>query len=100
MGASSPNFASLAVDAASLPLRLGIDWSYEMRLVEQDLLANSHMTVEEAIIYIAHKYGSVASYDAIRPDLLRVFCTGDPPANPRYWQRLTDVRPEQIVRHP
>jgi hypothetical protein len=93
-----PNFVSYAVMRQDLPLRVGIDWSFEREKVEKFMVDNPHLSVGDAALAIAYEYGSIVSYSEVPPDKLRVFCNGDPPTNPLGWKMLTQVSNSYIAR--
>lgn len=102
LGQDAPPRVSFAVDAPDLPQRIGLDWSYEWREQENELRANAHLPPDafiEIAVQLVDKFGSVAAYDGIAPNKLRVFCNGDPPANPSGWSSLNKVQDKNIVHH-
>ena len=99
LGARNPKNVSFAVEACDLPRRVCLDWSYSWDLVETFISANPETSIEELTLHIANKYGSIASYDKIGPEKLRVFCADNPPANPLSWPSLSCTSDSRIVRH-
>ena len=99
LGARNPKNVSFAVEACDLPRRVCLDWSYSWDLVETFISANPETSIEELTLHIASKYGSIASYDKIGPEKLRVFCADNPPANPLSWPSLSCTSDSRIVRH-
>jgi hypothetical protein len=99
IGADEPPCVTFAIDREFLPRLVGLDWSYEWPRVQNWLNNHPQAGVEEAVLHIATEYGSVASYEDIAPDKLRVFSPDQPPANPFNWSKLKDVTDNQIARY-
>lgn len=88
IGAPEPRKVSFAVAGNELPDRVDLDWSYCWSTVTQRIEANETASIENLVVTIAAEFGSVAIYDSIPPDRLRVFCKGNRPADPGRWTPL------------
>jgi hypothetical protein len=98
LGEGPPELVCFAVDSASLPEEVSIDWSYELNLVKARVLESASLNVGELAVRIAHEWGSIASYVGVGVDRLKVFCPGDPPADPLGWRPFRSVLDTQIYR--
>jgi hypothetical protein len=86
-----------------LPQRVGLDRSYEWDQQAARLQANADTPLEafaQIALQLVDEFGSVAAYDSIPSTRLRVFCNGDPPANPSVWRLLNDAQNDDIMCHP
>ena len=82
----------LALPASALPQTVTLDWSFGgvwtlPAIIKADAPA---MTAAEIFCQIARRRGSVAIYEAIPPEALRVW-THNLGADPSAWPRLPDV---------
>lgn len=81
---------TLAVAAADLPMRLGLDWSYGEVFdhAESHHRANRQRPSASIFAEVVTYYGSVASYDTIPASVLRIWEPGLPPDDPTDWPML------------
>jgi hypothetical protein len=99
IGADPPNLVGLAIEGSDLPHRVCLDWSYALDELEGAIQANAQMELEELAVHLANEFGSVAALDDVSPERLRVFCNGQPPANPLGWSLLRNANDGDIFRH-
>jgi len=92
IGSPDPKSVSLAVMGRNLPSRLGLDWSYEWRLISNRFKMYSQDSITEFTLRIANEFGSIVSYDNIPSQNLRIFNKGNAPDNPDTWMPLTDYK--------
>jgi hypothetical protein len=99
IGQDDPKRVTFAIEGRDLPSMLALDWSYEWERVRRRLAENPHLSPEDAALLVVNELGSIASLVPIAAEKIRVFCVGDPPANPLDWARLVAAGNESIVRH-
>jgi hypothetical protein len=98
-GTKEPPLISLAVLAADLPERVGLDWSYSCEIVIGRMQLWPQMPIHEFVGRISNEFGSIISYDRIPPEKLRLLCRHDPPTYPLEWQRLAAAERETVTEH-
>lgn len=82
---------ALAVSAADLPKRIGVDWSYADCIDLIDILVrqNPKRPLADIFVEVAIRRGSLVSYDAIVPSALRVWALNTPFDDPSQWPLLS-----------
>lgn len=88
-GTAIPPLFTLAVRADHLPLRVGVDWSNSPPWAE-NLCADAPSTAE-AVAGCLRRMGSLVSYDAVEPAVLRVHCQRQSPTDPLKWTPLLET---------
>ena len=96
-GSQNSPLMSVAVDSRYLPESVGLDWAYPGYVADPPPAFGQ--SLRHAVIYTAARYGSIVSYDLIKPNVLRVFCKGNSPSSPRSWTSLLQANPNHIVQH-
>lgn len=91
--------ARFAVPGIALPSRVGLDWSYDWSLADLIRKEAPSKPYDEVILDVARRRGSVASYEAIPPQVLSVWTDGAPD-DPEQWQILSDVEDTDIKSFP
>lgn len=81
---------TLAVAAADLPMRIGLDWSYGEVFNDADGHHRIRPDRPSASIFVevVTYFGSVASYDTIPSSVLRIWEPGLPEDDPTDWPML------------
>jgi hypothetical protein len=93
-GTGERPFFHLAVHAADMPMRLGLDWSYSWYPWNlAGLLKSERPERESADIFVecVQRSGSVLSYDPIPVPVLRVCPKSDPNSPKPKWPKLVEV---------
>ena len=85
--------AILAIHADDLPERIGLDWSYSGVYGKADGVRQlaPHLSDAEVFVEVVKKRGSVACFDPIPADAIRIWIEGQPTDNPQGWPFLRDV---------
>ena len=90
----------LAVRPKDLPVRLGVDWSFDAPWAAAERLRTQHENrdIGELFAYIANEYGTFLSYDPIPPEALLVQLKdqGDDALN---WEPLMKTDVDTIQRY-
>ena len=92
-------FFRLAIDASSLPRRLGLDWSYP----ESWSLRNiNHGQIEQwgedgAVLYVIQGTGSIVSYDTIPAACMKVCTVGKHGTFPSTWPNFSEVTNDEVM---
>lgn len=94
--------ALLAISGADLPLRIGIDWSYDGCMTLVDILVdeNPGMPVPQIFAEVVRRTGCVISYDPVPPAAIRVWTVGLPRGDPGTWPTLASADPAEIAALP
>ncbi|WP_213737051.1 hypothetical protein [Bradyrhizobium sp. dw_411] len=87
----------LAVAGADLPKLVGLDWTYEQKLVRSRRRARASAPIEDVSVEIANELGSVSVYEPIKPELLRVWTIGASD-DPAAWPWLNDTKNDEIMK--
>jgi hypothetical protein len=89
----------LAVPAPSLPATVTIDWTFSGTWELGPILCNDYPSgsAEEIFCEIARRRGSVAVYEAISPNALRVWTKDCSDLDPAMWPRLRTVNFEDLA---
>jgi hypothetical protein len=86
----------LAVLGSSLPLAIGLDWSYEQRRVQALRDNNPDAPVLDLCLRAIQCLGSVASYSPVGPSHLRVCSIDSDVIDPTAWPLLKDTSDDKI----
>jgi len=83
----------LAISNSDLPLRVGIDWSYDGCWGLVDVLAHEapHSISSNIFSEVVRRTGCVVSYDPVPLDVIRVWTTGTPQIDPAKWPLLSQT---------
>ena len=90
---------AMAISRDTLPRLVTIDWTYAGTWGLASIIKNGAPALknEELFCEVARRRGSVAIYDAISPDLLRVLTAGQPVEDPSKWPRLVDTDVADVI---
>jgi hypothetical protein len=83
----------VALDSSALPVRLGLDWSFPYNWNLATIVKNDfpHWETAQVFANVAHRSGSVATYDAVPAANLLVRPNGAEGWDPTGWPNLRDV---------
>lgn len=86
-------FICLAFRNEALPIRIGLDWSYDGAVGLARVLREERPTapIGEIFVEAVRRRGSMVLYDPVEPSALRVFTKSCPPHNPERWPTLTEA---------
>ncbi len=84
---------AMAIPRDALPRTITIDWTFGGTwglacIIKRDTPA---LTNEEIFCEVVRRRGSVAIYETISADLLRIHTAGQPAEDPSIWPRLVDT---------
>jgi hypothetical protein len=88
-----------AVKSECIPRQMHIDWSNAWEIQRDRFDGREALSGEEMALYLAINFGSVVSYEIIKPEKIRVFCNGNSPSNPLTWAPLLAGENADIVRY-
>lgn len=91
----------IAVEGMDLPANVGLDWSFPncwtlgllLRMETQD-------TDAEIVHQVAHRYGSIACYEGIAPEKLRVKTRTNTDSDFGQWPKIQDVDEDELGVQP
>jgi hypothetical protein len=84
---------TMAIARDALPRTITIDWTYDGTWGLASIIKGDAPTLTNGEIFcqVVGRRGSVAIYEPISADVLRVHTTGQPAENPSTWPRLVDT---------
>jgi hypothetical protein len=90
---------AMAIFRDELPNIITVDWTFAGTWGLADIIKNyaPALTNEEIFCEVVRRRGSVAIYESISTDLLRVRTAGQPEDDPSTWPRLADTDIADIV---
>ncbi len=92
-------FACLAIVNEALPDRLGLDWSCvgAIGIMGQIWAGEPDMSLADAFVAAVKRWGTMAFYDDVPRDQLKICSRGCLPHDPGSWPRLIDVTDLDLV---
>ncbi|MCA0032640.1 hypothetical protein [Mesorhizobium sp. B263B2A] len=83
----------LSISNSDLPQRIGIDWSYpgSWNLVDVKQREAPEMRIDVIFAHVVQQSGSIASYDLIPAEVVRVWAKGTPENDPSKWPSLLQI---------
>ncbi|MCA1549697.1 hypothetical protein I6F36_22965 [Bradyrhizobium sp. BRP19] len=93
-------YICLALSIETLPHKIGLDWSYDGAVGIAQTLRDEQPSrpIRDIFLEAIYRWGSMVSYEPIRPDGLRVCCTDCLPHDPRRWPTLVSVSNEMLMQ--
>lgn len=90
---------AMAISRDALPNIITVDWTFAGTWGLADIIKNDApaLTNEEIFCQVVRRRGSVAIYDTISADLIRVLTTGQPADDPSTWPRLADTDVANVI---
>ena len=96
----SPLFM-IAVSGADLPRRVSIDWSFgNLWSLFDELVANEGQSPIDALAEVSARYGSLACYDPLPPENLRVRTRDCSEQNYVQWPYISEVSHHDLHEEP
>ena len=89
-GDENEKLFQLGLEPADLPVRLGVDWSFDRPWERAAELRAQypHRDIGEIFAHVAESYASFLVYDPIPPEALVVRLKGQPHNDPKDWKPL------------
>jgi hypothetical protein len=84
---------AMAIDKSALPTTITVDWTFDGTFGLADIIKADTPALTDDVIFceVVRRRGSVAIYEAIPADALRVWTKGEPFDDPLKWPKLVDT---------
>jgi hypothetical protein len=89
---------AMAIDKSALPCTITVDWTFDGTFGLADIIKADTPAMANDVIFceVVRRRGSVAIYEAITNETLRVWTKGQPSNDPSKWPKLVDTHIGEI----